>query len=272
LAEIHETAIIHASAELAESAVVGPYCVVGPRCVVGPDTRLEVGVHLKQDVTLGTGNKVHSYAVLGGEPQHLAYKPHPGRVVIGDRNTLHEHFTIHKPYVEGAETRVGNDCFFMASSHVGHDAVVGNNVILANASALGGHVVVNDRANISAFVGVHQFTRVGRLTMIGGVCRLTGDVPPFCMVVGDFLVGLNAIGMKRNGIQQKARSQVKAVFKLIFAQGRAIGKGVEAAQAQIAAWGADAAPEAIEFASFVAARGKRHVTRYDASRQTTDDE
>lgn len=263
MSDIHPTAIVHPSAELAEGASVGPFCLVGPNCIVGEGTRLEAYVHLKEDVTLGRDNVLHSGVVLGDRPQHLAYRPHPGRVIVGDGNTLREHVTIHKPHVEEGETRLGSRGFLMAGSHLAHDCVVGDHLVMANASALGGHTVVANNVTISAFVGTHQFSRVGRLVMIGGVCRVTGDVPPFCMVVENRLVGLNAVGMKRAGIQQRARSQVKSLFKIIFTEGHAISTATEAGRALVAEWGEAASAEAAEFLAFVEDRGKRPLMRYD---------
>jgi UDP-N-acetylglucosamine acyltransferase len=265
LADIHATAIVHPSSELDESVVVGPYCMIGPRCAVGAGTRLDAFVYLKRDVTLGRNNALHAGCVLGDDPQHLAFKDNDARVVIGSDNTFREGFTAHKPMNPEGTTSIGDRCFFMACSHVAHDCHVGNAVIVANGSALGGHVIVEDQANISGLVGLHQHLRVGRLAMLGGVSRMTADVPPFCMAVCDSLKGLNAVGMKRAGITQKSRSQVKILFKTIFTEGRALTTGVEFARTLITEWGDHACPEARHFVDFIENRRQRPMMRYSSS-------
>jgi len=259
---IHPSAIIDPTAMLADDVVIGPYCMIGPRCVVGAGTVMDMSVHLKQDVTLGERNRLHTGVVLGDAPQHLAYKGHMGRVTIGNDNTLREYVTIHKPFHAETDTSLGNNCFLMVSSHVAHDCKVGDNVTIANFTALAGHVVVERQANISGLVGVHQFARIGRLAMVGGASRVPGDVPPFVMATGGSIHGLNVIGMKRNGLSQKVRSQIKATFKMIFTQGHALTVGVECATSYLKDLGENASAEARHFVDFIEQRGKRPVLKY----------
>ncbi len=222
LPNAHPTALVSDDARLPDDVQIGPYAViegpvtVGPGCVVGPHA------HLIGPLALGANNRIGSGTVLGGDPQHLGYKGERTHVEIGDGNTFREHVTVHRAMPVGAGpgtgvTRIGNRGFFMAGSHVAHDCVVGDDVILANGALLGGHAVVGDRAFISGNSAVHQFCQIGRGAMVAGVSAATKDVPPFWIVQGINMVrGLNVLGMKRAGMAPSDRAAVRKAFRIIY--------------------------------------------------------
>lgn len=219
--KIHPTAIVSSRAELAQDCEIGPYSIVEDGAVIGPGTVLESHVVVRSGVTLGAENRVGHAAVLGGGPQHARAPERVGHVVIGSRNVIREHATVNRALDEASATIVGDDCLLMIGVHVGHDCRVGNRVICANNALLGGHVTVDDRAFISGAAAFHQFTRVGRLAMVGGQAHVTRDVPPYVTVDGgsSFVVGLNAVGIRRAGLEPADMLQLKQAYQLIYRSG-----------------------------------------------------
>jgi len=229
---IHPTAVIDPGAELAAGVSVGPYSVVGPDVRVGGDT--EIGVHavLEGRVTIGARCRIGHGALIGGVPQDLKYREGvPVGVRIGDETVIREYVTIHRATQEGRDTRVGDHCLLMASSHVAHDCVIGDHVIIINYAGLTGHVTVEDRATVGGLTGVRPFARIGTYAYVGGCSKVLQDVPPFVMVDGVPATAraVNLIGMRRGGIDAGGRRQVKAAFRILYRSGQAPG----AAAAQI---------------------------------------
>lgn len=225
---IHPTAIIDPTAEIHESAEIGPCALIEKNCRVGAGTKIHPFACIHEGTTIGENNEIHSHTVIGGKPQHLAYKGEPTFTVIGNNNVIREYVSIHRPFHPGAETRIGNDCFFMAGSHVGHDSIVKNRVILTNGALLAGHVTVEDFAVISGNATVHQFVRIGRFAMMQGLSGVSKDVPPFMVVAGvNTIAGMNIIGMRRGGLTQQARNEVKQVFRVIYRQGNSVPRAVQ---------------------------------------------
>jgi UDP-N-acetylglucosamine acyltransferase len=228
---IHSTAIIDAKAEVPESVSVGPHSVIdagvalGQGCVIGPY------VHLTGQTTIGKNNTFHTGAVMGDAPQDLKYDGAPTRLRIGDENIFREHVTLNRSNSLEEDTVIGSHNFFMAHSHVGHNTVVGDHNIFANAALLGGHVVVGDHVFISAYCGVHQFVRVGSLSMMQGHSGASKDVPPFTMVSAGLnkLCGLNSVGLRRAEISPEDRSELKRCYQRIFMGDENIGQAVEKA-------------------------------------------
>jgi UDP-N-acetylglucosamine acyltransferase len=216
----HPTAIISDDAVLPPDVKIGPFAViegpvtVGPGCTIGPHANL-IG-----PLTLGANNQVGTGAVLGGAPQHLGYKDEPTAIEIGDGNIFREHVTIHRgmPTPAGTGvTRIGHRNFFMAGSHVAHDCIVGDDVILANSALLGGHVTVGDRAFISGNSAVHQFCRVGRLAFLSGASATSKDIPPFFVMQNINIVrGLNLVGMKRGGVPPAERVAIRKAYRILY--------------------------------------------------------
>jgi UDP-N-acetylglucosamine acyltransferase len=188
---------------------------LGDHCVVTS------GAVVKSGVTAGCRNEFGEHSVIGGAPQHAGRPQHIGRVVIGNDNVFREYVTIHRALKPEIATRVGDGNYLMASVHVGHDCVVGNNAIFANGAMLGGHVTVGDRAFVSGAVAVHQFCRVGRLAMVGGHARVVQDVPPFMLLDGQSscIVGLNIVGLRRSGLTSDDIMALKTAYKIIYRRG-----------------------------------------------------
>ncbi len=189
--------------------------------MIGDHCTLESRVVIKGETKLGDHNTVCEGTVIGGLPQHVKKPENPGRIEIGSHNTLRENCTVHVGLNSGGVTRIGDHNLLMVGAHVAHDCTVGSNVILANNSLLGGFVTVEDRAFVSGAVAVHQFCRVGRLAMIGGCARVVQDIPPYVMVDGrsGLIVGLNLVGLRRNGYTASDVAQLKAAYRVIYRQG-----------------------------------------------------
>jgi UDP-N-acetylglucosamine acyltransferase len=218
---IHPTAVVSPHAECGTNVRIGPFCVVEPGVVLGDGCHLVGRVTVKSGTVLGRDNLVLEGAVLGGMPQHIHMPEHPGLVQIGDGNTIRENVTVHRALVAGNSTRIGNRCLLMVNTHVAHDCTLGDGVILTNNTMLGGHVSVADRAYLSGSVAVHQFCRIGRLAMVGGLARVRQDVPPFITIDGGttMVVGLNKVGLRRAGFSAIDVLQLKTAYRLIYRSG-----------------------------------------------------
>lgn len=220
--QIHPTAVVDSRAELGQDVVIGPLCIVEAGAVIGDGCRLEARAVVKGRTTLGPRNEVGEGAVLGGRAQHVHIHDPGGTLVLGEGNRIRENVTIHRGWANDATTTIGDHCFIMVSAHIGHDCRVGNHCILVNNSMLGGHVHVEDRAYVSGGVAIHQFCRIGRLAMVGGLAKIVQDVPPFVMVEGagtSEIVGLNKVGLRRNGYTTEQIAQLKQAYRVIYRQG-----------------------------------------------------
>lgn len=218
---IHPTAIIAPGAQLGEGVEIGPYCVVGERVTLGARTRLISHAVIDGVTTLGEDCTVFPFAMLGGPPQHLAHKGEPTQLILGDRNTVREHVTMHTGTVMGGGvTRVGSDGLFMVSSHVAHDCQVGDRVVFAASATLGGHAQIEEGVFMGGLSAVHQWNRVGRFAFVGAGTIVTKDVIPFGSVWGDVharLEGLNLVGLKRRGFSRDTIHSLRAAYRLLFA-------------------------------------------------------
>jgi UDP-N-acetylglucosamine acyltransferase len=218
--DIHPTALVAKGAELADGVSIGPFCVVGERARIGADTRLHSHVVIDGATEIGARNDIWPFAVLGGPPQHTAYKGEDTRLVIGDDNLIREHATMNIGTVNGGGvTRVGSRGLFMIESHVGHDCIVGDNVILTKQATLGGHCQIGEFVIVGGLAAVIQFTRVGRHAMIGGLAAVVKDVIPYGSVWGNHahLEGLNLVGLKRRGFSRETINTLRAAYRLLFA-------------------------------------------------------
>ena len=218
---IHSTAVIYLGAELAADVEIGPFAVIGPYVKIGRGT--SVGSHAVVEgwTEIGEENRIFQMASVGAIPQDLKYQGEETRLRIGNRNTIREFATLHLGTVTGdAETTVGDDNLFMAYSHVAHDCHIGNGVVMANCATLAGHVKVEDYAIIGGLCAIHQFTRIGCHSMIGGGTMVGRDVPPFTIAATEdkrdaTLRGLNLIGLKRRGYSDEAISELKKAYRLL---------------------------------------------------------
>ena len=252
---IHPTAIIHPEAKISEEVEIGPYvCIEGP-AEIGSGCVIQAHAILSGAVRLGSDNRIGYGAIIGAPAQHLAHAPdHPGEVVIGNGNTIRELCTIHRSIVPGGATRMGDHNFLMVGSHLGHDVLLGSHITIANNALLGGHVQVGDRVFIGGGTVFHQHTCVGRLVITQGISGYSKDIPPFTVGAGvNTVAGLNAIGMRRSGMNATQRQEIKNAFKLLYRSGLNITQAL--ASAADLDWG----PEAREFFDFVRAAKKRGI-------------
>ncbi len=231
---VHPSAIVAAGAELGENVEIGPFTIIedgvtiGDGCRIGPNCMIKPGVTLGQDCLLDVG------VVLGSEPQDAKFGGEDSFVRIGDRNTLREYVTIHRSTGEGETTTIGDDNFIMATAHLGHNVVMGSNCMIAGYVGIAGHCVIEDRVVIGGFVGVHQYTTIGTMVMVGGVTAVTTDVPPGILAVGAPMRfhSINAIGLKRGGVQREERSAMLAAFKAIYRSEMNTSEAIAAIRAQ----------------------------------------
>jgi len=228
---IHPTAIIHAKARVDSTVQVGPYTVIdagvaiGPNCIIGPH------VHITGQTTIGAHNEFHAGCVIGDAPQDLKYQNAPTRLRIGDHNVFREHFTANRSTTPDGETIIGSRNFLMQHSHVAHNCVLGDEVILAGGALLAGHVAVQDRAFISGNCLVHQFCRVGTLAMMQGGSAISQDLPPFTMLArGNIMCGLNVVGLRRAGFAREERLELKRLYHALFRSGMNLRDAVAKAE------------------------------------------
>ena len=197
---IHKTAIVDSKAKISSSVKVGAYSVIGPNVEIGNDTIIHSQVNISGNTKIGNGNKIYPFAAIGNDPQDLKFDGEETKLIIGDNNKIREYVTIHPGTIGGGGlTKIGNNCLFMISSHIAHDCSVGNNVIIANNVPLGGHVMIEDHVIIGGNSAVQQFTRIGKMAMIGGMTGVLNDVIPYGLSIGNrnYLTGLNLIGLRR---------------------------------------------------------------------------
>lgn len=231
MSEIHPSAVVDAKAELGRDVRIGPFCYVGPQVVLGDECVLHSHVALRGPATFGTGNRMHAQCVLGDDPQDLKYKGGPTSLVVGDNNIFRENVTIHR----GTEvdrrsegrTHVGNHNLLMVGVHVAHDAELGDHVILANQVQVAGHVRIEDCVTVGGISAMHHFVTVGRNAFVGGMTRITHDVPPYMKVQGydQQVRGTNAEGMRRWHIPEESIAAVKEAFRLLYARRSASSPG-----------------------------------------------
>ncbi len=219
MAEIHATAMMDREVELGSRVTVGPYTIIQGRVVIGPDTTIGPHVVIKEFTTIGARCRIFQFAALGEIPQDLKFRGEASQLVIGDDNTIRDFATMHRGTEGGGGiTRVGRGNLFMAYTHVAHDCQVGDGVIMSNAATLAGHIIVEDHAILGGLAAVHQFCRVGRHAFIGGCSAVHRDVPPYAMAVGNRakLVGLNLVGLKRQGFTDSTVQKIKRAYELLF--------------------------------------------------------
>jgi UDP-N-acetylglucosamine acyltransferase len=256
---IHPSAIVEPGAQLGEGVRIGPWCHVGPRVQIGAGARLISHVVVDGDTVIGDEAVLYPFCTVGMAPQDLKYKNEPTRCIIGARTQLREHCTVHRGTVTGSGvTEVGADCLLMAVVHVAHDCVVGNQVVIANNVVMGGHVSIGDGAVIGGSAALHQFVRIGRGAMVGGVSGVEADVIPFGSVIGNRarLAGLNVIGLRRRGVDRAGLHALRAAVKDLFS-----GSGVFADR--LTAVRATSGDDALvaEVLDFIAAPSKRGLIR-----------
>ncbi|KZL21888.1 Acyl-[acyl-carrier-protein]--UDP-N-acetylglucosamine O-acyltransferase [Pseudovibrio axinellae] len=217
--QIHPTAIVEDGAVLGENVKIGPYCMVGPKVTLGDDVELVSHAVIAGRTTIGARSKIFPFASIGHQPQDLKYAGEDTLLEIGEDNQIREHTTMNPGTAGGGGvTRVGNGCLFMMGTHVGHDCLVGNGVIMANNATLAGHVEVEDHVIFGGLSAVRQWCRVGAHSIIGGLTGVEFDVIPYGSVIGDRarLAGLNLIGLKRRNFSREEIHALRGAYKEIF--------------------------------------------------------
>ena len=227
---IHPTALIAPNARLHETVKVGPYAVIDADVEVEEGTSIGPHVHLTGRTIIGKKNVIHTAAVIGEAPQDMKYKGEPTGLRIGDNNIIREHVTVHRSNSMDEDTKIGASNFFMAHSHVGHNAQVGNESVFANGALVGGHAEIGDKVFLSGNCAVHQFVRIGELAMMQGNAAVSQDLPPYTMGFGvNKLCGLNVVGLRRSGFTAEQRQELHYYYKKIFLEGNSIGKTAQEA-------------------------------------------
>lgn len=228
--QIHPTAIVHPDAQIGERVTIGPFAIISEDVQIGDDCTIGPHAIVEKWTTLGKRNRIYAGAVVGNEPQDLKFSGEKTELVIGDDNMVREYATISRGTVGGGGiTRIGNGNLVMSNVHVGHDVQMGDGIVLSHGSAVAGHVVIEDKARIGGLVGIHQFTRIGSMTMIGAHSMVIKDVPPFFLVNGDPArpYGVNIVGLRRNGLAPELRMEIQRAYKILYRSGYNVSQAIE---------------------------------------------
>lgn len=244
---IHPSSLISEKALIGEGVRIGPFCYVADNVRIGAGTILRSSVKVLDFVEIGRECNIHENVVIGGDPQDTSFHDEETWVLIGDRNTLRENVTIHRSTGKGTSTRVGNDCFLMEGVHIGHNAVVGDRVTMANKVGLSGFSQVGDGTVLGGISGLHQFVKIGRYCMIGGLSKIVKDIPPFLLVDGHpgKIYNINRVGLKRAGFTTQQRKHIVDIYKFIYHGGLPLRSAVDEAEKEFS--GSGIAMEIVEF-------------------------
>lgn len=255
--EIDKTAIVHPGAGLAEDVNIGPYATIGENVIIGPKTWVGPRATVEGWTRIGQGCRIFTGAVIGSITQDLKYKGQKSQLIIGANNTIREFVTINLGSDEKNQTIIGNDNLFMAYSHIAHDCIIGNRVVLANGATLGGHVVIEDGAIVGGLTAIHQFSKIGTLAIVGGCSKVVKDVPPYSMVDGHptRVYGLNSVGLRRAGFAVELRSDLKKAFKILCNSKLSIPGALERIKEEV-----PASPEVAHLIQFIKS-SKRGICR-----------
>jgi UDP-N-acetylglucosamine acyltransferase len=265
---IDPTARVADGARVAEGAEIGPYCLVGPQVEIGPGVRLIAQVNVTGVTNIGAGTVVYPFTSLGTPPQSVHYRGGPTRLVIGAQCQLREGITMNTGTEDGGGiTHIGERCFFMAGSHVGHDCTVGNDVTFANNAVLGGHVSVGDHTFLGGHVAIHQYVRVGEGVMMAGMSAARDDIIPFGFALGQTgaLVGLNMIGLQRRGVPRQQMHQLRRAYRALFFGPGRIADRIDGLERE---FGDD--PLVRKVIAFIRAGGKRPLMRPRAKAESAE--
>ncbi len=232
---IHPTAIISKKAKISEDSVIGPHTIIGDNVSIGKAAKIGANCLIEGYTTIGPDCQIFTGAVIGSAPQDLKYKGEKSFLEIGSGNIIREFCTFNPGTGEGSKTIVGNNNLFMAYSHVAHDCLIGNGCVIANGGTFAGHVTIEDKAVIGGLVAIHQFVKVGKLSIIGGCSKVVQDIPPFSTCDGHpaQVYGLNLIGLRRSGISRDSIKQLDAAFKILFNSGLTVKHALETIEKEI---------------------------------------
>ncbi len=226
---IHKTAIIEGDVKIGDNVNIGPYAYISGNIEIGDNSEIGHCVQIEGNVKIGKGNKIFHSAYIGAPPQDVAYEGGESSVEVGDNNILREHVQIHRGTKEGTCTKLGSNCFLMGGAHLAHNVSVGNSVIIANNTLLGGYVELDDFSFVSGLCAFHQFVKIGKYVMIGGLTGISKDCPPYMTAVGypAKIIGINLVGLKRNGFSGERRKVIKDAYKLIYRSGKNVTQAVK---------------------------------------------
>lgn len=232
---IHSSAVIHPKAQIPLDCHIGPYCVIGEHVVVGERCHLHSHVVIDGHTILGRENEIFPFASIGLKTQDLKWKGGTTRTQIGDGNTFREYVTVNSATSDGEVTLVGSHNHVLAYCHLAHNVNVGNHVIMSNVATLAGHVLVEDYAVISGLAAVHQFCRIGTMSIVGGCSKVVQDVPPYMLADGNPAETrtINKVGLERNGVSEEAQGALKQAFKMLFREGLTISKGLDRIESEL---------------------------------------
>lgn len=219
MSNIHSTAIISDGAKIAEDVIIGPFCVIGGEVEIDSGTQISSHVVIEGKTKIGKNNKIFPFAILGVVPQDLKFKGEQAKLEIGENNTIREYCNFHLGTEDGGMlTKIGSNNLFMVGVHIAHDCMIGDNIVMANHATMAGHVEVQDDVVIGGLAAVHQFTRIGKGSMIGGLSAVVNDVVPFTTASGERanVAGLNLVGVKRKGYSKDQINDLRAYFKDVF--------------------------------------------------------
>jgi len=227
---IHPTAIVHPKATIGEGAEIGPFCVVGENVTIGARTKLLAHVVVNGFTTIGDDTRIHPFCSIGAPSQDRKYHGEVAYTTIGSRSEIREYVSIHRATGENEITSVGDDTLLLAYVHIAHNCRIGNHVTMSSTAQLAGHVIVEDHVTIGGQTGVHQFVRIGEFAMVGGISKITRDVPPYFLVEGNPATpyGLNKVGLRRAEFTPDIVSELKTCYSILYRSGHNISQAAEA--------------------------------------------
>ncbi|MEO6990369.1 MAG: acyl-ACP--UDP-N-acetylglucosamine O-acyltransferase [Candidatus Baltobacteraceae bacterium] len=225
---VHPTAVVHPTARIGRGVEVGPYCIVGDSVAIGAGTRLLAHVVVNGHTTIGEDCTIHPFCSIGAVSQDRKFGGERSFTTIGDRTVIREYVSVHRATGEGEVTSIGHDCLLLAYVHIAHNCRIGDGVTMSSTAQLAGHVVIDDHANIGGMTGMHQFLRVGAYAMVGGMSKLTRDVPPFFLAEGNpaQVYGLNSVGLRRAQFAPETVAELKECYKLMYRSGRNLSQAL----------------------------------------------
>jgi len=233
---IHATAVIHERAAIGDKCIIGPYCVVGEHVTIGSGCKLHSHVVVDGHTKIGDENHFYPFASIGLRTQDLKWDGGTAWTRIGNRNTIREYATIHSATDNGNATVIGDDNNFLAYTHIAHDCQLGSHIVMSNVGTLAGHVIVEDRAIIGGLAAVHQFCRIGTMSIIGGCSKVVQDIPPYMMADGNPAVtrALNKEGLRRNDVPENVQAYLKQAHRILFRENLTVSKAIDKARVEVA--------------------------------------
>lgn len=229
MSKIHQTAIVDKNAIIGKNCEIGPFCIIGANVVLGDNNILHSSVVIDGFTTIGNNNKFFPSAVIGADCQDLKYNGEPTKLIIGNNNTFREFCTVNRSATMDEPTQIGDNCLFMAYTHIAHNCILGNNIILANAVNLAGHIHIHNNVIVGGMVAMHQFVKIGTFAFVGGKSGIKKDIPPFTRGEGFpyKVMGLNAVGLQRNGFSKEAIKTIKVIYKVFYNSGLNVSQALQ---------------------------------------------